>query len=50
MAIKSADESACISIIDTSKLDPKAIYHVPPFYKGNIKSIYVSKGKAPFSC
>jgi hypothetical protein len=37
MTIKTADESACISIMDTSKLDPKAIYHVPPFYKGKIK-------------
>ena len=34
MALKGADESTCISIMDTSKLDPKAIYHVPPFYKG----------------
>ena len=37
MALKGADESTCISIMDTSKLDSKAIYHVPPFYKGMIR-------------
>ena len=44
MAIKAADESACISIMDTSKLDPKAIYHVPPFYKALKKKRCFFKG------
>jgi hypothetical protein len=36
MALKKADDSAYISVIDTSKLDPKAIFHVPPFYEGKV--------------
>jgi hypothetical protein len=38
MALKRADDSAYISVIDTSEMDPKSIYHVLPFYNGNIKT------------
>lgn len=44
MMLKAADESACISIMDTSQLDPKAIYHVPPFYKALKKKRCFFKG------
>ena len=44
MTVKAADESACISIMDTSKLDPKAIYYVPPFYKALKKKRCFFKG------
>lgn len=33
MALKRMDLGANLSVIDPSKLDPKAIYYVPPFYE-----------------
>jgi hypothetical protein len=33
MAIKRMDLGANLTVIDTSELDPKAIYYVPPFYE-----------------
>jgi hypothetical protein len=39
MALKRADDSACISVIDTSKINPKSIYHVPPFYAGKTETV-----------
>jgi hypothetical protein len=44
MALKRMDLGAILSVIDPSKLDPKAIYYVPPFYEALKKKRCFERG------
>lgn len=44
MALKRMDLDAKLSVMDTSKLDAKSIYYVPPFYASLKKQRCLERG------
>lgn len=44
MALKRMNSAAKLSVIDPSKLNPKAIYYVPPFYEALKKKRCFERG------